>query len=72
MEQKFREILALNLKVERTKKSLTQEELGEKAHISAKHITKIENAKVTPSAYFVYNLAKALNTTMDKLVTEIE
>ena len=30
MEQKFREILALNLKVERTRKRLTQEELAEK------------------------------------------
>ena len=70
MEQKFREILALNLKVERTRKRLTQEELAELANISTKHLTKIENAHVTPSAFLLFCLAKALNVKIDKLVTE--
>lgn len=72
MEQKFRDILAINIKVERTRKRLTQEELAEKSGISTKHITKIENARVTPSIYFVYNIARALGVTIDKLVTEVD
>lgn len=70
MEQKFREILALNLKVERTRKRLTQEKLAELANISTKHLTKIENAHVTPSAYLLFCLAKALTINIDKLVSE--
>ena len=70
MEQKFREVLALNLKVERTRKRLTQEQLAELANISTKHLTKIENAHVTPSAYLLFCLAQALSVSIDKLVSE--
>ncbi len=68
MENKLRETLAHNLKVERAKKDLTQEVLAEMAGISAKHLTKIENKNVTPSIFIVYKLAKALDITVDTLV----
>ena len=68
MEQKFREQLALNMRVERARKSLTQEKLAELSGISAKHITKIEKASVTPSAYLVYKIAKALDVSVDSLI----
>lgn len=67
MEQKIRKNLAHNLRVERAKKELSQENLAELAGISAKHLTKIENEKVTPSVYMVYKLAQVLDTTMDNL-----
>jgi transcriptional regulator with XRE-family HTH domain len=69
-EIKFREILALNIRVARTRKQITQETLAELAGISVKHVTKIENAQVTTSIYFVYRIAKALDVTIDELVTE--
>ena len=72
MEEKIRQNLAYNLKVERAKKSLTQEKLAELADVSTKHITKIERRKVTPSIYIVYKLAKVLNVTVDKLIADIE
>ena len=68
MEQDFRKKLAHNLKVERAKNELTQEQLAELIGISQKHITKIENERVTPSIFIVYKMAKALNTTLDELV----
>ncbi|MBR1942397.1 helix-turn-helix transcriptional regulator [bacterium] len=68
MEQELRKILVHNLKVERTKKDLTQEKLAELTGISAKHLTKIENKNVTPSIYIVYKLAKALDVTVDTLI----
>ena len=46
---------------------LSQEKLAELANISTKHLTKIENEKVTPSVYMVYKLAKVLDTTIDNL-----
>ena len=68
MEKELRKCLAHNLKVERVKNSLTQEQLAEKIGISAKHVTKIEGMKVTPSIYIVYKMAKALNTNIDNLL----
>lgn len=68
MEQKFRETLALNLKIARIKNGITQDKLGEITDISTKHITKIEKAKVTPSIYLVYKMSKALNISIDELL----
>ena len=70
MEQKFRDILAFNIKMERIRKKLTQEKLAEQIDISTKHITKIESGLATPSVYLVYKIAKVLDVKIDDLVTE--
>lgn len=69
-EIKLIEVIALNIRVARARKQLTQETLAEMAGISVKHVTKIENAQVTTSIYFIYRIAKALDVTIDELVTE--
>ena len=68
--QQFRELLGLNIRIARTRKGLLQEELAELADISTKHVTKIENAKVTPNIYFVNKITQVLDVTIDELVTE--
>ena len=68
MEQDLRKKLAYNIKVERAKAELTQEKLAELIGISAKHITKIENLKVTPSIYIVYKIARIFNISIDELL----
>jgi len=68
MEQDLRKKLAHNIKVERAKAELTQEKLAELSGVSAKHITKIENMKATPSIYIVYKIAKVFNTSIDELI----
>ena len=67
MEQELRQRIALNIKIERVKKGFTQEKLAEISGISTKHITKIENSKVTPSVYLIYKIAKALEVSIDIL-----
>lgn len=67
MEQEFRKRIALNMRIERARTGLTQEKLAELSEISTKHITKIEKAKVTPSAYLIYKIAKALDVSIDTL-----
>lgn len=67
MEQELRKRIALNIKIERLKKNFTQEKLAELTEISVKHITKIENAKVTPSILLIYKIAKSLEVTIDTL-----
>ena len=69
-ENKLRETLALNIRIERRRKDITQETLAEMAGISVKHVTKIENAQVNTSIYFIYRIAKALDVKIDELVTE--
>ena len=64
--------LAMNLKLERVKKSLTQEKLAEMAGVSTKHIVMIEKASVSPSINIVASLAKVLNVSVDKLIAEID
>lgn len=68
MEQKLRNKLAHNLKVERAKKNLTQEKLAELSDVSFKHVTKIENGNVTPSIYIVYKFANVLDVSIDDLL----
>ncbi|MCM1004400.1 MAG: helix-turn-helix transcriptional regulator [Candidatus Gastranaerophilales bacterium] len=69
-ETDFRRILALNVRIERFKKNMTQEQLAELANVSHKHITKIENSGVTPSIYLIYRVASVLNVSIDKLLRE--
>ena len=71
-ELEFRKIIALRLRVERTKKRLSQEALAEMVNVSTKHYTKIENSHTTPSSYLIYKLAQALEISMDKLVKEVD
>ncbi len=72
MEDELRKNLALNIRLERVKKRLTQEKLAELSNISPKHITKIENEGVMPSVYLVYKIALALNVTVDKLLQNVD
>jgi transcriptional regulator with XRE-family HTH domain len=71
MEQELRQRIALNIKIERVKKSLTQEKLAELAEISTEHITKIEKASVTTSIYLIYKISKVLDVTIDTLTNRV-
>jgi len=56
----IREILALNLKLNRQKCGLTQEKLAEKAGISANYLSMVEISKKFPTPEMLDRLAKAL------------
>lgn len=70
MEQELRRRLAYNLRVERAKRLMTQEQLAELANVSTKHITKIESGHVTPSLFLAFRLAQVLKVTIDDLIKE--
>lgn len=57
-----------NLRILRAKLRISQESLAEKAEISPKYLTKIENEKVNPSIWVVLKLAKVLNVTVNDIV----
>jgi transcriptional regulator with XRE-family HTH domain len=56
----IREILALNLKLNRQKCGLTQEKLAEKAGISSNYLSMVEIAKKFPTPEMLDRLAEAL------------
>jgi len=57
----IREILALNLKLNRQKCGLSQEKLAEKAGISANYLSMVEISKKFPTPEMLDRLAEALN-----------
>lgn len=57
-----------NLRILRAKLRISQEDLAEKAGISPKYLTQIENEKVNPSILILFKLAKVLNVTINDIV----
>ena len=63
----IREVLALNLKENRRKFGLTQEELAEKAGVSTHYIAMIETCKKYPKPDMLEKIAKTLKIEPYKL-----
>ncbi|HEX4104781.1 MAG TPA: helix-turn-helix domain-containing protein [Rhizomicrobium sp.] len=59
--------LGNRLKEMRTKAGLTQAELADMVEVSRKTINTVENGVFVPSTLLALSLAKALNTTVEKL-----
>lgn len=64
-------VLGHNIKAERVRKNLSQMELAELINKSKDSIYKIENGTQTPSALIVFDIAKALNISIEKLYESI-
>ncbi|QHT64068.1 helix-turn-helix transcriptional regulator [Paenibacillus lycopersici] len=60
-------MLENTIKVQRAKKSLTQEQLAELVGVTRKTINTIENGKFVPSALLAIKLAKVLEVTVEEL-----
>ena len=63
--------LASNIKAERYRKGLTQDDLSEKINVSTRSISSIENGYQTPSIFIVYDIAKALEIDINELLKGI-
>ena len=63
----IREILAANLKENRRKLGLTQDELAEKASVSTHYIAMIETCKKYPKPNMLEHIAKTLEISPHKL-----
>lgn len=66
-KDKFTEIIGSNIKKERNKRGISQDELASLCGFYRTYINLIETAKRTPSSYSLYRVAKALNTEVDNL-----
>jgi len=59
--------LSNTLKVQRTIKNLTQEQLAELVGVTRKTINTVENGVYIPSTYLALKLSKVLDVTVEKL-----
>jgi len=57
-----------NVKIERIKKDLTQEQLAEIMNVSQNYIANIERGKANMSLVKLYELANFLNVKLEKLL----
>ncbi len=57
-----------NVKIERIKKDLTQEQLAEIMNVSQNYIANIERGKANMSLAKIYELSKFLNVNIEKLL----
>ena len=67
-DKELKKRISDNLRVLRAKLRISQEYLAEKAEISPKYLTQIENEKVNPSILILFKLAKVLNVTVNDLI----
>lgn len=58
-------VLGFNIKVERLRKKITQSKLAEMANISTNTLLNLEGGKQTPSCLVLYDIAKALEVSLD-------
>lgn len=65
--QKFTQIVGNNIKEERKKKGLSQDELASRCGFYRTYINLVETAKRSPSSYSLYRIAKGLEIEVDKL-----
>ena len=65
------QILGNNIRAERMRKRLTQENLSEIVDISKDSLLKIENGRQTPSAFIVFDIANALEIPIDDLFKNV-
>ena len=56
-----------NIKELRTAKKISQQELAGRCNVTRQTVNAIENEKYDPSLQLAFDLAKNLNTTVDKL-----
>ena len=64
-------ILGDNIRAERMRKRISQENLAELIGVHKDSIKNIENAYQTPSAFIVFDIANALNIPLDDLYKNV-
>lgn len=68
MKKDKKRIFAANLKAERNRKFLSQEELAEKANLSSQTVSKLERGVQPPTLYTALDIANALEIDINELL----
>ena len=68
----YKHSLGRNIKVERVRKSITQEKFAELIDMSLSHVSKIEQGLTSPTAYALFKMARVLGIPMEDFFKGIE
>jgi len=72
MENEDKYLLGRNIKAERVRKNITQEQFAELINMSLSHISKLEQGLTTPTAFALFKMSKVLKTPMEDFFKGIE
>ena len=64
--------LGRNIKVERIRKYLSQEQFAEMIDMSVSYVSKLEQGLTSPSAIALFKMSKVLNIPMEEFFKDIE
>ena len=64
--------LGFNVKIERQRRKLTQEQVAESANISKNTLIAIEGGRQVPSCLVLYDIAKVLGVPMEEFYKGLE
>ena len=67
-----KKVLGKNIKIERIRKDMTQEQFAELIDISLSHASKIEQGLTSPTAIVLYKMAKVLKIPMETFFQNID
>jgi len=68
----FKYILGRNIKAERIRKAITQEEFAEMIDMSLSYVSKLEQGLTSPTAFVLYKMSKVLGIQMEDFFKGVE
>lgn len=72
MRNEIRYKLGRNIKAERIRKDITQEEFAEMIDMSLSHVSKLEQGLTSPTAIALFKMSKVLKIPMEKFFDGID
>ncbi len=64
--------LGSNIKIERIRNDITQEQLAERIDMSVSYVSKLEQGLTSPTAIALYKMSKVLNIPMEKFFEDVD
>ncbi len=72
MEKDFRYIIGRNIKAERLRKDITQEEFAEQINMSLSYVSKLEQGLTSPTAIALFKMSYILKIPMEEFFKGID
>lgn len=66
MEKDFRYIIGRNVKAERLRKDITQEQFAEMINMSLSYVSKLEQGLTSPTAMVLFKMSTVLDVPMEE------
>lgn len=72
MKEDIKHKLGRNIKVERIRKYLSQEQFAEEIDMSVSYVSKLEQGLTSPTAIVLFKMSKVLNIPMEEFFRDIK